>query len=187
MIGCEARPWLVLIALAGLTAVQISPWWYASDDSHSYLSIARSIARGTGPTNLGSRHLWFSPGYPVLISPAFLLADRPFLAISICQWLLLVGFMIGVYRWCRGVVGEAAVWIASLAVINHAVWIHYRRPLSEIAFMCFLVWTTNGLRTSLETKGSARFAARLLLASLLAAAACLIRPVGIVLGPACFA
>ena len=182
---CEAHPWRVLAVLAVLMALQISPWWYATDDSHSYLSIARSIARGAGPTNLGSRHLWFSPGYPVLISPLFWLAERPFLAISIGQWLLLLAFMAGVYQWARRAVGEAAVWITSLTVINHAVWIHFRRPLSEIAFMCFLVWTVHAWCSSLEARRSARFAARLLLASLLAAAVCLIRPVGIVLGPAC--
>lgn len=185
MLGAEARPRLVLAMLAAVMAAQIGRWWYASDDSHSYLSIARSIARGTGPTNLGSEHLWFSPGYPLLISPAFWLADRPFVALAICQWLLVVAFMLGVYRWSRGVVGEAAVWITSLTVINHALWVHYRRPLSEVAFMCFLVWTVIALRAAFEAKSTLGFAARLLIASVLAIAVCLVRPVGIVLGPAC--
>lgn len=184
MRGCEAHPWRVMAALAVLMALQISPWWYATDDSHSYLSIARSIAQGTGPTNLGSRHLWFSPGYPMLISPLFLLGERPFLAISIGQWLLLIGFMAGVYQWSRRAVGEAAIWITSLTIINHALWVHYRRPLSEIAFLCFLVWTVNTWRSSWAAQRSGEFAARLLLANLLAAALCLIRPVGIVLAPA---
>lgn len=183
MRGCEAHPWRVMAALAVLMALQVSPWWYATDDAHSYLSIARSIARGAGPTNLGSRHLWFSPGYPVLISPLFLLGERPFLAISIGQWLLLVACMAGIYQWGRRAVGDAAIWIASLTVINHALWVHYRRPLSEIAFLCFLVWTVNAWRWSWAAQHSAAFAARLL-AGLLAAALCLIRPVGIVLAPA---
>lgn len=184
MRGCEAHPWRVMAALAVLMALQVSPWWYASDDSHSYLSIARSIARGAGPTNLGSRHLWFSPGYPALISPMFLLAERPFLAISVGQWLLLVGLMAGVYEWGRRAVGEATIWITSLTIINHGLWVHYRRPLSEIAFLCFLIWTVNAWRWSWSAHRSAPFAARLLLTSLLAAALCLIRPVGIVLAPA---
>ncbi|HEX5443291.1 MAG TPA: hypothetical protein VFW87_05670, partial [Pirellulales bacterium] len=185
MLAAEARPGRMLAMLATLLAAQIGPWWYASDDSHSYLSIARSIAEGVGPTNLGSSHLWFSPGYPVLICPTFLLADRPFLAISVCQWLLVVGFMLGVYRWSRGVVGDASIWIASLAVINHAVWVHYRRPLSEMAFMCLLVWTAIGWRAALAAKSAARSTAWLWLANFLAAALCLVRPVGIVLCPGC--
>lgn len=186
MHACELRPSRVLAVLALLMAAQISPWWYASDDSHSYLSIARSIADGTGPTNLGSRHLWFSPGYPLLISPMFWLGERPFLAISIFQWLLMVAFMVGVYQWSRGVVGQAALWIAALTVVNHAVWVHYRRPLSELTFTCALVWVANCLRWAMAANRLATFITRLSLAASLTAASCIIRPVGIVLGPACF-
>ncbi|HVC93506.1 MAG TPA: hypothetical protein VND64_07430 [Pirellulales bacterium] len=176
-------PAVPLATCALLLAVQISPWWYSSIDSASYLSMARSLVRGTGLTNLGSRLWWYSPGYPALISPAFLMDDRPFFWLSVFQWLLAVGLMLGVYRWSRRVVPDAAVWIASLTVVNHGLWLHYRRPLSEIAFMCVLVWAVislNGLRWQAPKRV---FAARLSCAAVLVALLCAIRPVGIVLAP----
>ena len=93
----QARPKIALVATAILLATQIGPWWYATSDSKGYLSIARSLANGHGLTNLGSPHIWFAPGYPVILSPLFLLSDRPFLAISIVTWLLAVAYLAGVY------------------------------------------------------------------------------------------
>lgn len=180
----QSRPQAVLCLCALLLAVQVGPWWYSSIDSAGYLSLARSLARGGEPTNLGSRLWWYSPGYPALISPLFLLSKRPFLAISLCQWLLAVGLMLGVYRWARGVVGEWAVWFAALAIVNHGFCIHFRRPLSETAFMCFLVWTINALHGLARGSTAARFGRRLSGCAVLLAALCAIRPVGIMLVPA---
>jgi hypothetical protein len=172
--------WLTTCAL--LLAVQVGPWWYSSVDSTSYLSIARSLALGTGSTNLGSPLLWYSPGYPVLISPFFLIDDRPFLWLSLLQWLLAVGLMLGVYHWCSRFAPEAALWIAGLAVLNHGLWLHFRRPLSEIAFMCLLIWTVNVLG-GLWPAPRRHYIARLSAAGLLAALLSLVRPVGIMLAP----
>lgn len=190
----QSRPKIVLIVCALLLAVQAGPWWYSSIDSASYLSMARSLARGTGPTNLGSHLLWYSPGYPALISPLFRLADRPFLGIAIVQWLLAAGLMWGIYRWASQFVSEAAVWIAGLTVINHGFWVHFRRPLSEIAFMCVFIWTVNCLgaltRFTRPTLPSGRianafsFVARLAVGAALVALLCVIRPVGMMLVPA---
>lgn len=146
--------------------------------------MARSLAQGAGPLNLGSRLWWYSPGYPAMISPLFRLAARPFFWISAFQWLLAIGLMLGVYKWARRAAPGAAVWIASLTMINHGLWVHYRRPLSEIAFMCALVWAVvllNGLR---EEASKRDFAARLVCSALLVALVCIIRPVGVMLAPA---
>ncbi|HEV3005144.1 MAG TPA: hypothetical protein VGX78_11825 [Pirellulales bacterium] len=179
---CEERPKLALAVCALLLAAQVGPWWYSSVDSASYLSMARSLAQGTGPTNLGSRLLWYSPGYPALISPLFLVGDRPLFWLSAFQWFGAVGLMLGVYQWCRRVAPDAAVWIACLTVVNHGLWLHFRRPLSEIAFLCLLVWTVN-LLSSVWQASKWAFAFRLSTACLLVALVCLVRPVGIMLAP----
>jgi hypothetical protein len=181
---CQARPKTVMGVCALMLAVQVGPWWYSSIDSASYLSMARSLARGTGLTNLGSPLLWYSPGYPALISPLFWLGDRPYLAIALVQWVLSVGLMAGVYRWVRQVAPEAAAWVASLTVVNHGLWIHFRRPLSEIAFMCALVWVMNCLHGLGNGSKAFAFAARLVASAALTALLCVIRPVGVMLVPA---
>lgn len=183
MARCQSRPKGMLWFCALLLAVQVGPWWYSTVDSAGYLSLARSMARGDGPTNLGSPLWWYSPGYPALISPLFLLGERPFLAIALCQWVLAAGLMLGVYRWAQGIVAAAAVWFAALVVVNHGFCIHYRRPLSETAFMCFLIWTINVLAGVTQSKG-ARFCPRLAGGAVLLVALCAIRPVGIMLVPA---
>jgi hypothetical protein len=182
--ACQTRPKLVLAVCALLLAMQVSPWWYSSIDSASYLSMARSLARGTGPTNLGSPLLWYSPGYPALISPLFLISDRPFLEIAVLHWLLAVGLLLGVYRWGRQVAPEAALWIASLTVVNHGFWIHFRRPLSEMAFMCLLVWAVNCLNGVGQITRVNRLIGRLAAAAGLTALLCVVRPVGVMLVPA---
>lgn len=180
----QSRPKRTLAICALLLAVQIGPWWYSSIDSTGYLSMARSLARGSGPTNLGSPLLWYSPGYPALISPLFLLDDRPFLGIAAVQWLLAVGLMVGVYRWAQRLSVDAAIWFAALTVVNHGFWIHFRRPLSEVAFICVLIWTINVLQTLTGSPGAGKFAARLTLSAMLLAMLCILRPVGIMLAPA---
>lgn len=173
-----------LAACAALLAVQVGPWWYSSIDSTSYLSMARSLAQGAGPLNLGSRLWWYSPGYPALISPLFHLAERPFIWISAFQWLLAVGLMLGVFFWARRAAPGAAIWIASLTVVNHGLWVHYRRPLSEIAFMCALVWAVVLLDGLCKEASNRAFAARLACSAMLVAMVCIIRPVGVMLAPA---
>lgn len=184
MARCQSRPKRILLLCALLLAVQVGPWWYSSIDSTGYLSLARSLARAGLPTNLGSPLWWYSPGYPALISPLFLLGDRPFLAISLGQWLLAVGFMLGVYRWAKSIVGDMAIWFAALVIVNHGFCIHFRRPLSETAFMCFLIWAINALHGLGRSAGGARYGLRLCGCAILLVALCAIRPVGIMLVPA---
>jgi hypothetical protein len=185
---CQSRPRAVLAVCALLLAVQVGPWWYSSIDSASYLSMARSFAGSGKLSNLGSPLLWYSPGYSALISPLFLFAERPFMGIATLQLMLAVGLMLGVYRWAREVAPEAAIWIACLTVVNHGFWIHFRRPLSEVAFMCALAWAINFLRwLALRAPGvpnGTAFYGRLAAAAALTSLACVIRPVGVMLAPA---
>ena len=134
------RDRIVLAVAALLLAVQISPWYYSQRDAAAYFSIARHLAHGEGLSNMGSPVLWFPPGYPLLISPLFRLRDMPLLEISIVQWLLAVALLWGIYRWARPLAPEGAVWIAAISVGTNAVWIHYRQPISELAFMAAMAW-----------------------------------------------
>jgi hypothetical protein len=174
----QPRRWLALLAL--LLAIQITPTWYPTPDGCCYLSIARSIASGNGPANLGSSQLYYAPGYPLLISPAFLLSDRPFLFLSMAQWILAVFFMLGVYRWTHRLIPAAALLVTALATVNVELWCLYRRTLSEMAFMAVLVWLVNVLNDVLDGPSSRLASLRILLASVLLAGLVSIRQAGIV-------
>ncbi len=175
------RDRIVLAVAALLLAVQISPWYYSQRDAAAYFSIARHLAHGEGLSNMGSPVLWFPPGYPLLISPLFRLRDMPLLEISIVQWLLAVALLWGIYRWARPLAPEGAVWIAAISVGTNAVWIHYRQPISELAFMAAMAWLLVSLQALARPQGRGPFLAWLATAAGLTVALCLIRSVGIAL------
>lgn len=178
--GMNARPRLWLSVMACLLVVQVSPWWYSDNDSSRYLSIARSIARDDSIAAFGSPQLIASPGYPLLISPAFLFGNRPLLAISVIHWLIAVVGLIGVYVWARRVIPSAAVTVTGLAMLNTAVWFYYRVALKEMAFLTVLVWAVNS--TSALQRAASRKAAigYGFVATALMTLLCLIRYTGIV-------
>jgi hypothetical protein len=165
--------------LALLVAVQISPLWYPTPDASGYLSIARSLAAGTGPTNLGSRQLYLAPGYPVLISPAFLLADEPFLVLSVFHWSLAVTLMLGVYVWARRHLPDAALLLTAVVMVNVELWSLIRRTLSETAFMTLLVWEVNLLHWAVAAVSARAAVARTALAALGMTALALTRQAGL--------
>jgi hypothetical protein len=135
-----------LAAWGALVAVQlVSPLWYATHDASRYLSIARSTATTGQPTNLGSPHLVYGAGYPLLISPAFLFGPYPFLWLSAAHALMAALYLAGVYVWARRYVPEAAVPFALLAVGNCIVLTLLRRPLSEAAFLPVMIWAASAL------------------------------------------
>lgn len=180
----EARPRTLLAVYALLLAMQISPWWYASKDDCLYLSIARSMVRDDTVRALGSPRLVVGPGYPALLAPAFLMGDRPFLAVSIVQWLISLALIAGVYVWCRRHEPGRAVLLTGLCVLNMTVWYYFRRPLKEIAFLTGLLWTVNLLHPLCEPQPRGRTAALCFLASLLFGYTLFIRLTGVVLVPA---
>ncbi len=174
-----AAPAKYLFLLALLLAVQISPLWYPTPDATGYLSIARSLAAGTGPTNLGSRQIYLAPGYPLLISPAFLLADEPFLVLSILHWSLAVALMLGVYVWARRHLPAAALLLTAVVMVNVELWSLLRRTLSETAFMTLLVWEINLLHWAAAAMSSRAALIRTILAALGMIALALTRQAGL--------
>ena len=45
----------------------------------------------------GAAHLWYFPGYSILLSPLYLVSERPFWLVSAFQWTSAILFMVGVY------------------------------------------------------------------------------------------
>ncbi|MGO9060043.1 MAG: hypothetical protein ACLQU2_22080 [Candidatus Binataceae bacterium] len=183
MAGQSARPWRWMALLAVLLAIQISPWWYPTPDAAAYLSIARAIAVTHRLSNLGGVHLAYPPGYPLLISPAFLISSRPFMAVSIIHWLIALIFMVGVYRWTCRMAPVPALLLTGLSIVNVAFWIYYRRTLSELAFMTFMIWTVLALDWALEASSRGSRATRTAMGMVLLAALVLIREPGILFAP----
>ena len=179
---CNRRPGRWLVLFAALLAVQISPWWYSTPDTVLYLSTARSLAVSHVLATLGNPQIGFPPGYPLLMSPAFLLGDRPFLLLSIIHWCLAVVFMLGVYQWARRCCPHAALLLTGLVMVNVSVWIHYRRALSELAFMTVLIWAVQSLDAVREAKSLRSALARTFPASALLLLLSMIREVGLLVG-----
>jgi hypothetical protein len=175
------RPGLWLTLLALLLAAQIRPWWFPQGDGMSFLSMARSFAVDGQMRNLGSEHFWFFPGYSLLLSPLYLFGERPFWLLSAFQWASAILFMIGVYWWARSVVPRWAVWIAAISVINQGVWIHCARTMSEVPFMCGLIWSVNAARAAERSRSWRQAVPFGLLAAALLTMTSLIRPAGILL------
>jgi len=181
LVRMSAEPWRWLALLALVLAVQISPWWHPTPDARSYLSMARSFAAGEGMTNLGREQLFYSPGYSFLITPAFVFGDRPFLALALLNWCLAVTAMLGVYIWARREMPTAALLVTAFVFVNVLVWVHYRRTLTEIAFLCALVWTVNAMSWSMRATSLGSALTRIIPAAALLAATSLLRQAGIML------
>ena len=174
-------PWLVVFAI--LLAVQISPWWYPTPDATTYLSMARSIALTHRLSNLGGIHLGYPPGYPLLISPAFLISSRPFTALSVIHCVMALIFMAGVYRWTRALAPAAAMLLTGLVMVNVALWIYYRRTLSEMAFMAVMIWTVIALNSALDAVRGRGAAIWTGIGTALLIALVMIRETGVLLAP----
>lgn len=179
-----AHPVRVCAAAALLLAVQVSTVWYVTPDSAAYLSMARSLLTPDGPTTFGSPHLFFSLGYPTLVAPTFLLSEKPFLWIGIVHWLLSVGLMTGIYRWLRPLCSRAALFATVFSTLHVLFALHFRRPLSETAFMTELLWAgllLDRVRTNEAIGARLGFGAA---GTLLLVVAALTRPNGILMAPA---
>jgi hypothetical protein len=175
------RPRLCLTMIAIVLLAQIRPWWLPEADGRSYLSMARSLATTGSMRNLGSAQLHFFPGYPLLVSPLFWFTERPLWLISAFGWLSAIGLMVGVYWWARSVVPQWSAWIAGLSVLNEGVWIHASRSLSEIPFMCGLMWSANAAVAAARSRSFSRAMCQGGLAAALLALTSLIRPAGLLL------
>ncbi len=173
------RLWLGLLVL--LLIAQVRPWCIPQPDSRSYLSMARSLAEQGRMLNLGRAHLWYFPGYSLLLSPFYLVSDHPYWLISAFQWGTAALLMLGVYQWARSVVPQWAVWIAALSAVNAGVWFHAARVLSEVPFMCALVWAANAGIAACRSRSVGRTILWTAVAAALLAITALIRPAGLML------
>jgi hypothetical protein len=170
--GANWRPRLWLAVLAILMAVQISPWLYPAVDGCLYLKTIREFL---SVHNLAKFHCYVPPGYLPLIAPAFAFGDRPFLAISILQWLMAVALIGGLYVWARRQFPSTAVLFTFVVMVNISVWTYYRRPLKEIASMAILMWTVNLMHVLLDERRRARIIGLTCAVALLTAYLTLIR------------
>ena len=108
--------------------------------------MARSVADGRTDDRTSARRSCITlPGYPILISPAFLIGDRPFLVLAWMQWGFAVLFMLGVYHWARRWFPTGALWITALVMVNVGFWLLARLTLSEMAFMAALMGNVNAV------------------------------------------
>jgi hypothetical protein len=157
LIHQNQRPcfWLGLFLL--LVFIQIdSYWWTMNSDVAAYLSIARSVWTNQGITCFGEKQLYFSPGYPLLISPAFLISSKPFLYIGLINGIFASLFVLGVYRWMRSIVPEAALWLTGLSIMNVSFGIIFRALFSETSFMAVAIWTIIMLNASASSADSTK-------------------------------
>jgi hypothetical protein len=178
-VNAHPRLWLALFVL--LVIAQVRPWWIPQPDSRSYLSMARSLAEQGRMQNLGREHLWYFPGYPLLLSPLYLVSEHPDWLISAFQWLAAALLILGVYQWARSIVPQWAVWIAAVSGVNAGVWFHAARVLSEVPFMCALIWAANAGIAACRSRSLGKTVFFAVLASALLAITALIRPAGLML------
>jgi hypothetical protein len=170
------RLWLALFAL--LMAVQISPWLYPTVDGCLYMKTARDFLAAP---SLSEFRCLVPPGYPALITPAFLLGNRPFLAIAVLQWLMSVALIGGVYVWARRQFPSMAVLLTAAVMFNISLWTYYRRPTKEIATLAVLMWTVNLMHRLLDERKIGRVVALTAAAAVLAAYVSLMRYTAITL------
>jgi 4-amino-4-deoxy-L-arabinose transferase-like glycosyltransferase len=177
----ERHPRLTFAVIAILLAMQITPKLTMSPDGVSYMSIARSLISHGQLIRLGSPHIRYAPAYPILISPAFFLGPRPFLAVQIIQWLYAILLILGVYAWFAAYAGRSAIWITLLALLNTGFWDLFRQVSSELAFMPCLMWGSVLLAAAIKTPSLRRAATMMAGAILLVAIATLTRQAGALL------
>ena len=177
----ERRRWLALTLIAILLIVQITPKLRMSPDGVSYLSVARSLFSHGELKRLGSPHVRYAPGYPVLISPAFLFGRRPFVAAQFIQWFYAVLLILGTYTWFARYAGRSAIWVTALALLNAGFWDLFRQISSELAFMPCLMWGSVLLAAAAHARTARRATAMMAGAIALLATACAIRQAGALL------
>jgi len=179
--AARSRDGLGLAALALLFAIQINPWLYPSEDGCLYLQTVHSFF---SVEHFASFRCLVPPGYPLLIAPAFLFGDRPFLAVSIVSWLLAVATIAGVYVWARRLLPTAALLLTAAVAVNISLWTFYRRPSKEVATLAFLLWTVNLMHRLLGERRLGRAIGLTVGVTLLTAYLVLIRYAAITLVPA---
>ncbi|QDT63497.1 hypothetical protein [Calycomorphotria hydatis] len=135
---------------------QLSGEWNPTPDSCSYLSMARSFAATGTMTNLGREFLYYSPGFPLLISPLFLWGEPSFFVLSLVQYGLYAIFCWQTYVWARRHYFESAELITLLATGSMLVTNAWHQLLSEPAFMAVMMLLVNTIDVALYSPSQTR-------------------------------
>ncbi len=174
------KRFITLVVISAVLLIQVSPYWIPKHDAEGYLSIAKSIAAGEGLTRHGNPHIIWAPGYPITISPLFLVFGHSFLSISVAHWCLLILFLFGTYVWTKRIAPEYALSVAILSATNVGVLYYFRRTLSEALFMPLLIWTAIALN-ELADRHKGQLTWVLPLASIAVTYLCVVRQAGLML------
>ena len=167
---------LVMITLL-MCAGALGPWCRLTPDSITYLTTARALLK-TG--HLPAAHLTPPPGFPTLIAPLLALGDTPFLALRIGLSLCWAATSLLTYLLFRRGLGDRVAWIAGLLVaLNTVLLMQSTVVLSEMLFLPMSLGVL--LATAGWSRDSASGWIAIALSGLLAAAATMVRSVGIVL------
>ena len=171
----------VLMILAALMAVQISANWKPDPDGVNYLSIARNLALHGRLERQGMPHLYYAPGYAILISPAFFFGAFPFAEIGEIQLVFAVVLMLATYRWFARYEPRGAIFVTAMVMVNVGFWDLFRQTRAEIAFMAALLGSAVLLASAAEARTLRRFILTTAAAVVLVMLMCCIRQVGILL------
>lgn len=129
-----------------ILATAIKPvWWSPGGDALSYVSIAKSLGEDGKLLRLGQTHLYHPPGVSFLYAPAFWFSSRPFVLMSVLQWLAATIALISCYHWFRRWLSrDRSILLTGVVFFNACSWGYYLRFLSEIWF-CGLLFTVAAL------------------------------------------
>ena len=160
-----------------MCAGALGSWCVLTPDSITYLTTARTlIETGHYPTV----HLMRPPGFPTLIAPLLAVGDTPFLPLRIGLSLCWAVTSLLTYLLFRRGLGDRLAWIAGLLVaLNTVLLMQSTVVLSEMLFLPLSLGVL--LVTAGWGRGSAGGWMAIFLAGLLAAAAIMVRSVGVVL------
>ncbi|MBL4701777.1 MAG: hypothetical protein JKX85_11030 [Phycisphaeraceae bacterium] len=97
-----------------------SIWWSSGGDAITYLGVARSLWQDGQLALLGQREIFNQIGITFFYAPAFAFGDRPFLVLSIMQWFVAVGAMVGCYHWLRKILSrDDSILLTGLMFLNN--------------------------------------------------------------------
>jgi hypothetical protein len=144
-------PVRVFIAITGALAVAFAcataPQYLFGADSARYIAVARSLAEGSGYALFGQPERIFPPGFPLVLTPAALLAGDSFATLA--RWAAMVGALVfpATYAFARR--GNAALPVAVLTVFSAGfLELIVGNPRSEPAYMVcslgLIAWAHRG-------------------------------------------
>jgi len=144
--------WLSIFT--ALLCVLTAGLWHPMPDSILYINQARNLIHGHGLTHADSTRWVASPGYPILISPFFLINDMPLRVLTLFQTLLTVIYMFGVFAWASRHTKQTAILITGAATLHAAVWQYCFPTTTEAAFMATMIWSIVCFTVWLDHRGT---------------------------------